>query len=353
MYASIVVPTYNRKKVLEKCIIALLDQSIGKEKYEIIVVDDYSLDDTPSYLDEMTKMSDNLHYIRHDKNQGAAVTRNDGIKAAQGDIVIMLDDDNVADYRFVESHLRYYEVNDGERIAVMGNAYFAPEVIKGSNFARYRQSRYLGCRPASERTGLDYSDLPPRYFGTLNCSARRADLIDIGMFDPTFGCRYAGEDEELAYRLVKSGVRIIFGEEARSLHYDEISIFRYKLKTIEMASHPYKTILGKHPDYFEDSPVGFLLPVNWETDSWRRIIHKLSLKLLLNPLSIYLAEVWGRFSDGFPALYFQPLYTGLIAGWMLRGLRAVRHKRLVTYGDRHLCPVKRKDLDDPEMADRG
>jgi len=332
MYASIIVPTYNRRKVLERTLQGLLNQTIPKDAYEIIVVDDCSSDDTEAFIKGWAGSNHNLVYVRHAQNQGRVVTRNDGIEAARGEIAVFLDDDNVPDPDFAQAHLDYHKEAGNEHIAVMGNVRFARELVAGSNFARHLESRYLGFRSSRERARLDYSNLPPRCLGTLNCSMRREDLIAVGMLDTSFRY-YGGEDEYLGYCLSKAGIRIIFGEHAKSVHHDDLSIKRYKNKCLEASSGGYQIILGKGSEYFENTLVRLLLPVDWRKDSWKRIAVKWGIKIILNPLTVSVLERFAILSDGRPWLYCPPVYRLLLAGWSLSGLRSGEQRGgLVTYG---------------------
>ncbi|HMH43262.1 MAG TPA: glycosyltransferase family 2 protein [Pyrinomonadaceae bacterium] len=332
MYASVIIPTYNRRKILERTLQGLANQSVSSDGFEIVVVDDCSSDDTDSFMKRTCESFSNLTYIRHAENQGRVITRNDGVVAARGELIIFLDDDNFPGHDFVNSHIEYHAQNGDEHIVVMGNVRFADEVIAGSNFARYLQSRYLGFRSENEKAKLDYSNLPARCLGTLNCSMRREDLLAIGMLDTSFRY-YGGEDEYLGYCLSRAGLRIIFGEQARSVHRDDLSIQRYKSKVVETTRAGYRVILGKGNEYFEQTQVRFLLPVDWRKDSLRRIAIKRWIKILLNPLTVFLLERWAILSDGYSWLYFQPVYRLLTAGWGLSGFRSSRQEiGLVTYG---------------------
>jgi glycosyltransferase involved in cell wall biosynthesis len=321
MKASVIVPTYNRREYLERTLQGLLKQTFPRHAFEIIVVDDCSTDDTADFMKRIVGADPDLVYLRHAENMGRVVTRNDGIEAAKGEILIFLDNDNVPDPKLVEAHVQYHEANSGQHVVVMGNVSFAPELLEGRNFARYLQSRYLGFRTPREKLGLDYTNLPPRCLGTLNCSVRRADLISIGMLNANFRY-YGGEDEYLGYCLNKAGIRIMFGEDARSVHYDDLSVQRYKKKMIETACTGYRVILKEGEEYFEGTQIKFLLPVDPRKDSLRRILAKLATRVVLRPLVLRLLERWAILTDNHPRLYFQPCYRLLTAGWGYLGLRS-------------------------------
>jgi glycosyltransferase involved in cell wall biosynthesis len=332
MYVSVVIPTYNRREVLARTLDGLANQSVSADSFEIVVVDDCSGDDTESFVKSQQESMTNLIYVRHAENRGRVVTRNDGVLAARGELIIFLDDDNVPDSDFVQGHLDCHAQNGDEHVVVMGNVRFAEELFRGSNFGRYLQSRYLAFRSERERSQLDYANLPPRCLGTLNCSMRREDLVAVGMLDTSFRY-YGGEDEFLGYSLVNQGLRIVFGEGARTIHYDDLSIERYKKKVLETTSLGYQIILAKGRGYFEKTQVRFLLPIDSVTDAFELLMAKICIRVILNPLVVFLLERWAKLTDRYSALYFAPVYRLLSAGWSLAGFRqSERRVELVTYG---------------------
>jgi glycosyltransferase involved in cell wall biosynthesis len=91
---SIVVPTHNRASLLRDCVESLLTQDFPNDRYEVIVVDDGSVDETPEIVaaSRAKISSPRLSYLRPD-TRGSNVARNAGIQAAAGDPVVLVDDD--------------------------------------------------------------------------------------------------------------------------------------------------------------------------------------------------------------------------------------------------------------------
>lgn len=88
---SIVIPTYNRERLLNRAIKSVLNQTYTN--FELIVVDDCSTDCTESVVKGF--QDDRIRYIRHERNQGAPTARNNGIKAANGEYIAFQDSDDV------------------------------------------------------------------------------------------------------------------------------------------------------------------------------------------------------------------------------------------------------------------
>ena len=88
---SIIVTTYNRQTLLERCLASLLVQEFPRDEYEIIVVDDGSGDTTAGLLTVLAREGQ-VRYI-HQENCGWSVARNTGLARSQGEIVVFTDDD--------------------------------------------------------------------------------------------------------------------------------------------------------------------------------------------------------------------------------------------------------------------
>lgn len=84
---SIIVPVYNREKTLHRTIDSIL---IQKGKFEIILIDDGSSDNSATICDDCAKKYDNIKVI-HQDNTGVSVARNSGIEFSQGEYILFVD----------------------------------------------------------------------------------------------------------------------------------------------------------------------------------------------------------------------------------------------------------------------
>lgn len=88
---SVIVPTYNREKTIDRAIQSILKQTYTE--YEIVIVDDGSTDHTEEIVGRMEDVR--IRYVRLEKNQGAAHARNEGIHRSSCDYIAFLDSDDV------------------------------------------------------------------------------------------------------------------------------------------------------------------------------------------------------------------------------------------------------------------
>ncbi|NJR65271.1 MAG: glycosyltransferase [Leptolyngbyaceae cyanobacterium CRU_2_3] len=205
MFFSVVIPTYNRQPILEKCLKQLEAQQIPDHSpiagYEVVVVDDGSTDDTVDWL-----QTANLPHVRlfQQDHQGPAAARNLGVQQAKGDTIIFIDSDLVVMPGFLRAHaaalLAAEKALGSDRLFTYGS------VINTCNFEH----------PTAEPFKI--TDYSRAYFATGNVAIARKWLEQAGLFDTRFQL-YGWEDLELGVRLKQFGLKLIKCPEAVGYHW--------------------------------------------------------------------------------------------------------------------------------------
>ena len=97
MKFSIVIPVYNAEKTIGRTLLSVIHQSISRDDYEIVIVDDYSIDNTVGIIKFYQDIfpHHNWKVIEHGENCNKAITRNDGMMAATGEWICWLDSDDM------------------------------------------------------------------------------------------------------------------------------------------------------------------------------------------------------------------------------------------------------------------
>ena len=206
MYISVVVPTYNRLPILQKCLNALEHQKFTDSKisdYEVVVVDDGSTDSTIPWLREHQAQLAHVKVLKQ-QHQGAAAARNLGIVEALGDTIVFIDSDLVVTPSFLQTHADALTQGEQERQSDRLFTYGA--VINTNNFAN----------PTSEPYKL--TDFSAAYFATGNVAIARKWLLEAGLFDTGF-LLYGWEDLELGVRLKKLNLKLIKCPQAVGYHW--------------------------------------------------------------------------------------------------------------------------------------
>ncbi len=106
---SIIMPSYNTGQYISKSIQSVLNQTYTD--WELIIVDDYSTDDTDKIVSEYLK-DDRIFYIKNDTNSGAAVSRNRALREARGKWIAFLDSDDLWEQDKLEKQIAFMENND-------------------------------------------------------------------------------------------------------------------------------------------------------------------------------------------------------------------------------------------------
>ncbi len=197
---SVVVLTKDRAHRLAAVLASLREQTIGTERFDVIVVDDGSSDHTPAVLAaEADRGELRLHVIRREASGGAAVARNDAVRAATAPVVAFVDDDCTAEPGWLEAGLAALgEKNDR---FVQGATAPMPEELP-------RLGPFAYTYDIAEPTG----DFP-----TCNMLYRRELIERLGGFDEDSFAGW-GEDTDLAWRAKRAGAEAVFAPEARVRH---------------------------------------------------------------------------------------------------------------------------------------
>jgi len=109
---SVVLPTYNRGKTIERSITSVLEQTY--QNIELIVVDDGSTDGTEKIVNRIQSKDKRINYIRYHSNQGACAARNTGIALAKGEYIAFQDSDDVWRKEKLNSQLYFINKYDAD-----------------------------------------------------------------------------------------------------------------------------------------------------------------------------------------------------------------------------------------------
>lgn len=207
VFFSVVIPTYNRQPILEKCLQALEQQQIAIgsaiDGYEVLVVDDGSTDDTVAWIESRPEQLPHVRLLRQD-HQGPAAARNLGVQQAKGDTIIFIDSDLVVTEVFLQSHAQ--ALVHGQKCLGSDRLFTYGRVVNTCNFDQ----------PTSEPYKI--TDFSAAFFATGNVAIARHWLERAGLFDTRFQL-YGWEDLELGVRLKQLGLKLIKCPAAVGYHW--------------------------------------------------------------------------------------------------------------------------------------
>ena len=197
---SVITPTRDRASILTRCLDALAAQSLDPDRYEILVVDDGSTDDTPAVIEAARRTAScDIRGFRLDQRAGIPAARNLAVREARGTLIVFVDSDEFAPPSFLATHLNCHRQR-GPNVICRG-----PVIVTHSLF-----------KPFDTRGGI--LDMSTAYFDTDNASVRRDHLLRAGLFDEAF-YPYGWEGLDLGFRLRALGLRRVFLRDAAIYHY--------------------------------------------------------------------------------------------------------------------------------------
>jgi glycosyltransferase involved in cell wall biosynthesis len=207
-FISVVVPTYNRRRSLQRLLEALDRQTYPVARFEVIVVDDGSSDGTPDFVGGWPSAY-RLRVLQQE-HAGPAAARNCGVAAAKGELIVFLDDDVAPVPGLLEQHVRTHQ---NHTQAVVIGPMSPPGDWPRPVWVRWEEEQLLSQYDAMI-AGL--WSCTARQFYTGNASLGRALFVEAGGFDVSFK---RAEDVELGYRLHDLGASFVFNPKADVLHY--------------------------------------------------------------------------------------------------------------------------------------
>jgi len=201
---SVSLCTFNRLEMLKMTMDSLLDQETGDLfEYEIVVVDDGSIDGTPEYLAALCgSMEKSIRCFRENR-AGVAAARNRGVREARGEWIAFLDDDEIADRKWL------YELYTAAK-ETGAHCLGGPCIPRAPE--KYKNRMKGTCRALFSGADITGSRFIP---GTGNAFVHRRVFDRVGLFDEKL--RYH-EDTDLFGRAKKAGCTISIAKNARIFH---------------------------------------------------------------------------------------------------------------------------------------
>ncbi|GDX33850.1 hypothetical protein LBMAG16_06810 [Actinomycetes bacterium] len=185
---SVIVAAHNQERYISRCLRSLLAQSIAREKFEIVVINDGSTDHTPSVLEEF---ADEIVLITNESNIGLPASLNKAIRRARAPYVVRVDADDYVNNEFL--HLLHGFLRENKYMDAVACDYLLvdeqEEVLARNN-----------CLIDPIACGIMF---------------RTEQLIDIGLYDETF---LLHEETDLRMRFLKK----------HTIHRLELPLYRYR-----------------------------------------------------------------------------------------------------------------------------
>lgn len=227
---SVIVPAYQAEATIDRCLKALACQTVDREIYEILLVDDGSTDRTRS----LAEGHRGIHVLSQ-SHAGPAVARNLGIQQARGEIILFTDADcePVADW--IEQMSAPFQ--DEEIVGAKG-AYLTRQLELVARFVQVEYEEKYDWMAREQY--IDFID-------TYAAGYRRNILLEYSGFDPVFPSASV-EDQEFSFRLARQGYKMVFVSKARVYHWGHAQNLGIYLKRKFRIGYWKSLIARRYPD---------------------------------------------------------------------------------------------------------
>jgi len=233
----VVAPTYNRREALPTFVERILRQP---RLHELVMAVDGSTDDSLDWLREQAAHDPRI-VVLDLPNRGAGATRQAGIEAASGDIVLLMDDDVLAAPGLVAGHARHH--GSGEHKLVLGympnDWQPLPAGLRGIALI-YRRAYEAHCR----RFAVDPDFVLHGLWGG-NFSLPREDFLRIGV--EKLAVKRGQDDREFGIRCLKAGIAGVFDSNLQGQHLYTRTLEQFR-RDMRVQGESRKLIHDVHDD---------------------------------------------------------------------------------------------------------
>ncbi len=282
---SIILPNYNGAGLLEKNLPSLLE-AINGFKYEIIVIDDCSSDNSVRFLEQSYP---DITVIQNEVNLGFSATCNKGIRASRMELLCVVNTDVTFTPDYFTKTIK--EFDDVSLFAVKGdiinyNSSFEDVInIDRTTLLYYKRGflRFDTKTPLTKRTLITGDNA--QFIGLGCCFVcRREQMLDLGGFDEIYSPFY-WEDCDLGRRAMQKGFKLLYLPEANVFHQASSTISNYR-------SHSQRRLVSNRNKFL----------FTWRHLDRKRLWLSHAPVTLLNLLSRWLILDWKYYAAFFYAI---------------------------------------------------
>lgn len=221
MLTSIIIPTYNALPLLQSCIHAIKQHT--SEQYEIIVVDNGSLDGTAEFC-----RSEGLTFASLSANEGFPAACNIGLRMAAGENLLLLNNDVIVSRDWLKNLLA--GLYSGEDVGLIGPT---SNRVSGKQQIKLNYRELAGFQDAAARYVISHQGIRLQVKRLVGFCLlfRRKVMEDIGLLDERFSPGHY-EDDDYCYRARRHGYQLLIARDCYVHHLGSASFKRHKQQVL-------------------------------------------------------------------------------------------------------------------------
>jgi GT2 family glycosyltransferase/glycosyltransferase involved in cell wall biosynthesis len=211
---SIIIPVFNQFRFTQACL-ASLQEHQGPDRFEVIVVDDCSTDETPKAIPRIP----GVVYLQNEKNSGFIASCNRGAEMARGKYLVFLNNDTVVKVGWLSALLDTFA--EQPRTGIVGSKLIYPD-------GRLQEAGSVIWRDGSGWNYGKFDDPKKPEYNYLRetdyCSAAalmipKSLFASMGGFDSRYAPAYY-EDTDLAFKVRRAGYKVLYQPLSEVIHYE-------------------------------------------------------------------------------------------------------------------------------------
>jgi glycosyltransferase involved in cell wall biosynthesis len=222
---SVIVPVFDHKGELNRCLAALAAQTFPRERFEVIIVDNGPAEGSAARLADLAKaLAEFPHaHALHQPSPGSYAARNLGLSVATGDVLAFTDDDCVPQPDWLACGVAYLHEHPDVDAAAGAIEIFTLDHARRTGAELYELRHGFQQEKYVETAGFG---------ATANLFARRSAFDHVGPFDATLK---SGGDKEWGHRAKAAGLTMLFDPAIRVRHPARRSLTELRTKIYRVA----------------------------------------------------------------------------------------------------------------------
>lgn len=251
---SIIIPVYNKVELTRQCLLTLYKNTPAEIDFEVIVIDNASNDGTGQYLEFAKNIFDNLSVITNRENIGFARANNLGVKNAEGEFVLFLNNDTEPLSGWLENLLEV--IRNDKKVAAVGSKLLFPDgslqhagviIIEDKQLPDPLVARHIYWKAPADIP--EANKLKIYHALTAACLlVRKKNFDEVDEFDEAYWNGY--EDVDLCFKLGEAGYKMVYQPASVVVHHESQSGQERFAKVNHNIERLHKKWLGKiKPDF--------------------------------------------------------------------------------------------------------